>query len=248
MEYQIIDNIIKSYQHKITELEQQVNDLIQDKKQPSRSTEIHELSAALSKAQGEIKVAGLNAQNPFFKSSYADLAEIVKVSRPALSKNNLAVVQQILPNQDGQNILHTILTHSTGQWIESRMRILPSKPDVQSLASYITYLRRYSYAALIGVVTSDEDDDGEVAMVDERTKNDKGTALNTRYNPKDKSYETISKDQLDELEYELNQYPDIAEQILEGLRIQSLSNLPKNKFIRSIERIREIKQLRNEGK
>lgn len=245
MELTLIDTIIKSYQQKIKELESKVEHLTQDKKQPSRSTEINELATSLAKAQAEIKVAGLNAQNPFFKSSYADLAEIVKASRPALAKNSLAVIQQILPNEDGQNILHTILSHSTGQWIESRMRILPSKPDVQSLASYITYLRRYSYAALIGVVASGEDDDAERSMVDERIKSDKGTALNTRYNPKEQTYETITKEQREELEYELAEYPELAEQILDGLRIQSLADIPKSKFLRSIQRVREIKATRN---
>lgn len=248
MESAIIQKIIESYQAQIEKLTESLAELQERNKQPSRSTEINELATALAKAQGEMKIAGLNAQNPFFKSSYADLAEIVKASRPALTKNSLAVIQQIIPNEDGQNILHTILTHATGQWIESRMRILPAKTDVQSLASYITYLRRYSYAAIVGVVSSDEDDDAEIAVSDERNKTAKGTAISTRYNPKEKSFETISKEQLEELEYELAQYPEIAEEILERLRLQSLADLPKNMFLRSIERIREIKHLRNEGK
>jgi hypothetical protein len=212
----------------------------------SKSENLQELFAALSKAQAEIKTAGLNAENPFFKSQYADLAEIVKASRPALTKNGLAVIQQILPNEDGQNILHTILGHSSGQWIESRMRILPSKPDIQSLGSYITYLRRYAYASIIGVVVANEDDDAEVAVSNDRIATQKGTGLNTNYNPKDQSYETISKDQLDEIEYELAdpQFHDIVEQILTGLKLQSLADIPKSKFLIAIKRIREIKQLR----
>lgn len=210
-----------------------------------RSSELKELFAALAKAQSEMQVAGLKSENPYFKSRYADLAEIVRVSRPALTKNGLSVIQQILPNDDGQNILHTILTHASGQWIESRMRILPSKPDVQSLASYITYLRRYSYAALCGIVASNEDDDAEVAVATDRDVLAKGVAINTKYNPKEESYESISRDQLDELEYELAEYPDIAEQILEGLKIQSLADMPKTKYGVSIRRVREIKNVRN---
>lgn len=212
---------------------------------PNRSVETKDLFAALAKAQGEMTMAGLSNENPYFKSRYADLAEIVKASRPALTKNGLAVIQQILPNEDGQNILHTILTHSTGQWIESRMRILPSKPDVQSLASYITYLRRYSYSAICGVVVSNEDDDGERAVATEREVLAKGTAINTKYNPKEESYETVTIEQLEELNYELQEYPDIAEQVLEGLKIQNLADMPKSKYSVSIRRIREIKNARN---
>lgn len=226
-------------------------DLLKAKKneplKPCRSESLNELFAALAKSQAEMKTAGLNAQNPYFKSAYADLAEIVRVSRPALTKNGLSVIQQIMPNDDGQNILHTILAHSSGQWIETRMRILPSKPDVQSLASYITYLRRYSYGAIVGVVSADEDDDGEVAVHAEREVFAKGTALNTKYNPKEQSYETVTKEQLEEINYELSNYPDIASQVLDGLRIQSLADIPRSKFLAAIQRIREIKLIR-EGK
>jgi len=215
--------------------------------QPAHSSERHELASALAKAQSEMKTAGLNSDNPYYKSAYADLAEIVRVSRPALTKNGLSVTQQILPNDDGQTILHTILMHSSGQWIESRVRIIPSKPDVQSLASYITYMRRYSYAALIGVVVADEDDDAEKAVHADRDVVAKGVALNTKYNPKEQSYETITIEQLEELEYELAEYSDIAEMILDGLKIQSLADMPKSKYMRSIERIREIKLARKTG-
>jgi len=212
---------------------------------PSRSEDIKELCGALAKAQSEMGTAGMNSENPYFKSRYADLAEVVRVSRPALTKFGLAVMQQIIPNEDGQNILHTILTHNSGQWIESRMRILPSKPDVQALQSYITYIRRSAYSALVGVVVSNEDDDAEVAVAYDRDTFAKGTALNTKYNPKEQTYETITKEQLEELEYELGQYPDVAEQVLDGLKLQSLADMPKSKFLASIERIRKIKNARN---
>src|SRR6185312_13884873 len=129
----------------IADLKRSLSQILPDR--PNRSADIKELSTALAKAQGEMKAASLNCENPYFKSSYADLSEIVKVSRPALSKNGLSVIQQILPNEEGHNVLHCILTHSSGQWIESRMRILPAKPDIQSFASHVSYLRRYSYAA-----------------------------------------------------------------------------------------------------
>lgn len=217
----------------------------QEPSAPSKADSLSDLFAALAKAQSEMQIAALDSENPYFKSKYADLASIVKASRPALTKNGLSVIQQILPNDDGQNILHTILCHSSGQWIESRMRILPSKPDVQSLISYVTYIRRAAYAALIGVVTGDEDDDGERAVAESREVYAKGVAVNTKYNPKEESYESVSKDQLDELEYELTEFPDIAEQILESMKIQSLADLPKSKYSASIRRIREIKQIRS---
>lgn len=220
---------------------------LQGSSKASRSEYINELACALAKAQAEMRIAGLTNQNPYFKSRYADLAEFIRASRPALTKNGLAVIQQILPNSDGQNILNTILCHSSGQYIESRMRIIPPKNDIQTLGSYITYLKRYSYASLIGAVSSSEDDDGEVAMIEAREIIAKGPSLSNKYNPKEESYETISKEQLEELEYELQPHPDLAEEIMDKMRIQSLADLPKSKFRASIERIREIKFLRNNG-
>lgn len=209
---------------------------------PTRSDTLNELFSALAKAQSEMRMAGLHSENPYFKSRYADMAEIVSASRPALTKNGLCVIQQILANEDGQSILHTILCHSSGQWIETQMRVVPAKNDIQTLGSYITYLRRYAYAALVGVTTGGEDDDGEVAMVDNRKQFVKGP--NTNYNPKENSFETITKEQIEELEYELNEHPDIAEMVLEKLQLQSLADMPKSKYMVSLTRIREIKQAR----
>ncbi len=129
----------------------------------NKSTELNELFSAMSLAQSEIKVAIKDSSNPFFKSSYANLQSIIEASRPALCKNKLSVLQQIT-SEEGQDYLVTMLCHASGQWISSRMRITPAKQDVQSLGSYITYLRRYSYASLIGVYDGQEDDDGNAAV------------------------------------------------------------------------------------
>lgn len=129
-----------------------------------RSADLKDLFTALAKAQAEMQTAGLSAENPYFKTRYADLSAVVKASRPALTKHGLSIIQQIITHQDGYTYLHTLLCHMSGQWVESRVRIAPPKSDVQTLGSYITYLRRYSITALCGIVTSDEDDDGTAAV------------------------------------------------------------------------------------
>lgn len=212
---------------------------------PTYSPEINELATALSKAQGEFEIAGLSKENPFYKSKYADLTDIVSASRAALSKNGLSVVQPPVFNEDGANILETKLMHSSGQWIISRMRIIPPKSDIQSLGSYISYLRRYAYASLIGVVAADEDDDGEVAVRPLRKEFEEGTKLNHKYDPKQESPETITKEQLEELRYELASHTDLAEEVLDKMRIQSLSDMPKAKYMAAIRKIREIVQKRD---
>jgi len=243
-------SLLKTVLEELTQISAEVKDLGHIKQirlhRPYLSPEVKELYTALAKAQADIALADRDSENPYFKSKYANLASFIQASRPALTKNGLSLSHRIEINDDGQNILVCTLGHSSGQYTESRMRILPPKNDIQSFGSYVTYLRRYSYAALCGL--ADSDDDGEVAVAETRETFAKGTALNTKYNPKEQSIETLSREQIDEMEYELAEYPDIAEDVLDKLRIQSIADIPKSKYRAAITRIREIKELRNTGK
>lgn len=127
-----------------------------------QSEQINELASALAKAQGSIKPAGKSAENPFFKSNYADLAAVMSACREPLSKNGLAIVQTTdLGN--GEPYLETTLYHSSGQWVRGTYPIKPVKADPQGMGSAITYARRYSLMAMVGIVAEDEDDDAEAA-------------------------------------------------------------------------------------
>ena len=216
------------------------------KEAPYQSENIQELAAALSKAQGEYEIVGNNRENPYFKSRYADFAGIMKAVKKALAKNGLSFVQQ-LRMDNGATILHSILMHSSGQWMESRVRIVPLKNDPQTFGSTLTYNKRYAAEALLCIIVDDDaaDDDAEVAMVPAREVLVKGPS--TKYNPKEESHDTISKQQLEELEYELAEYPDLAEHVMEKLKIRALADMKQSQYRVSLQRIREIKQLRNEG-
>lgn len=127
-----------------------------------KSEKVDLLASALAKAQSEMPVVPMNAFNPFLKNKYADLAEMVKVAVPVLSKNGLTISQ--LPASQGDRVgVTTVLMHSSGQWIEDTVT-LPigdekGKSTAQVAGSVITYLRRYAYGAVVGLVT-DEDADG----------------------------------------------------------------------------------------
>ncbi len=124
---------------------------------PDHSPELGELAGALAKAQAEMGVALKGSDNPFFKSSYADLASIIEAGRP-LSTHGLAVTQFPCGNE-----LVTMLIHSgSGQWLKSRYTIKPVKDDPQGRGSALTYARRYAYQAIAGLASAD--DDGEGAM------------------------------------------------------------------------------------
>lgn len=134
----------------------------------NQSENINELAAALSKAQGEMQAAIKDCVNPFYKSKYADLGSVWDAARPVLAKNGLCVMQTT--EMVGERIaLVTTLAHSSGQWTKSYLPLNPSKNDSQGMGAAITYSRRFSLSALVGVVC-DDDDDGETAVGRGKTK------------------------------------------------------------------------------
>lgn len=134
-----------------------------------QSENINELALALSKAQGSMGFAKTDKIHPHYKSKYADLASVWDACRAPLSENALAVVQGTTPAEGGTWMLVTTLAHSSGQWMRSYMPIITQKSDSQSFGSAVTYTKRYSLAAMVGVSTG-EDDDGEAAVGDRKQK------------------------------------------------------------------------------
>lgn len=218
------------------------------KDDPYQSEIINDLVTALAKAQGSYPSIGADRENPYFKSNYADLDMILKAIRPALSSNGLSFVQDTRFTEDGSTILHSRIYHATGQWLETRARILPVKNTPQEYGSCLTYNKRYQAMALLGVTVAKDptDDDAEIAMIHAREVVAKGPS--NKYNPKDNSHETITKEQIEELEYELADAADLGEMVLDKLQIQSLADMPKSKYMVSLQRIREIKQKRSGAK
>ena len=121
---------------------------------------VDKLAAALVKAQREMKGAKKDSENSFFKSKYADLGSVWEACHEALSANGIAVVQSPA-FRDGHFFLTTTLLHSSGQTISGDYLIKPVKDDPQAYGSAYTYARRYSLAAMVGVIS--EDDDGNAA-------------------------------------------------------------------------------------
>ena len=126
----------------------------------------HEVASALANFNLEMENIAKNAKNPFFKSSYLDLSAIANTVRPLLAKHGLSVIQYPIDDENGRISVNTILLHKSGQRIEfPGIWVKPSKlGDVQVLGSIITYLKRYSVAAILFVAGCDEDDDGEKAV------------------------------------------------------------------------------------
>lgn len=126
------------------------------------SESLNELAAALAKAQAAIQPAIKDSTNPHFRSKYADLSSVWSACREALTTNGLSVVQMPVNHAEGYAALRTMLLHASGQWLATTVSARLTKDDAQGLGSALTYLRRYSLAAMVGVV-ADDDDDGNAA-------------------------------------------------------------------------------------
>lgn len=149
------------------------------------------VSAALVECQAKLKVAEFDATNPFFSSRYATLGAVIEASRQPLAESGLAI-QQIPTITDNSVTVHTIIRHKSGQWLDGGIMTLPirepqpepepddnetewkkKKPGKQSAAqlagSVVTYLKRYAWAANLGIY-ADEDDDGNSAPKGAQTR------------------------------------------------------------------------------
>jgi hypothetical protein len=134
-----------------------------------QSESILNLSKALFDFQSKAVKVIKKADNPFFKSKYADLPSILDEIHPHLISCGLVISQ--LPDGDG---LTTMLIHAnSGEYISANSTMHPTKSDPQSIGSAITYHRRYALCSILGL-NVDEDDDGNKASAPTETpKNDK---------------------------------------------------------------------------
>jgi len=120
---------------------------------------------AISEAKKEIGKISKDSENPFFKSMYFDINQLLQHVEPVLEKHGLVVLQPIQDNIVYSNIYHI----ESGEIISSFIE-LPSLNDPQKLGSAITYYRRYTLQSLLSLQA--EDDDGNNGTPEKKTKKD----------------------------------------------------------------------------
>lgn len=142
-----------------------VEDLVAITERAPTSPALDQLAVALAKAQSEIKGASLDKEAAATVTRtyrYADLASVWEACREPLTKHGLSVVQQ--PCGDGRSVgVRTTLLHASGQYMTSTIYASPRDTGPQAIGSVLTYLRRYSLSAVVGVAP-DDDDDGQAAQ------------------------------------------------------------------------------------
>ena len=131
-----------------------------------RSEHINELATALAKFQGQLEQPKMNSTVKVktrtggeYSFKYADLSECKAAARKALSDNGLSVTQLV---EDDYSV-NTMLMHSSGQWISSRLRmpVNTNVAEAQTIGAAITYAKRYAFCAILGIVADDDNDANE---------------------------------------------------------------------------------------
>lgn len=179
--------------------------------------ESNNLAGALAKAQSLMLSAAKNGYNPHFKSHFSTLEDLIEASREALSSNNLSICQY--PDSDTDSTyLVTKLKHVSGQEEVSRVRIvMKDYSDIQKLGSAISYLKRYAYASMCGIATSEGDDDGNEASENARTNKPTHTS-------------PISSSAASWFRRKIASREGLESKILEKYSISSLEELPYAEF------------------
>ena len=119
------------------------------------------IATALASAQAKMGKALKSANNPHFKSKYADLASVTEACMPALNEAGIAVIQPTGEDETGRYV-ETMLIHGpSGEVLKCRVPLIVQKNDMQGYGSAVTYARRYGLMSMSGVAP--EDDDGNAA-------------------------------------------------------------------------------------
>lgn len=135
-----------------------------------KSDSIVEIAKALSEFRKEVKQPMKDANNPFFKSKYVPLPNVVEAIDETAPKHGLSFVQWLSNDESGQIGVSTMIIHNSGEFLEfDPVFMKAEKQTPQGAGSLATYLKRYTLSAAFGI-TSDEDDDGNQATGNNQSK------------------------------------------------------------------------------
>ncbi len=210
----------------------------------------NELYTALAKAKLEYKNVRFNRENSFNKQVYADLDLIQKATNIALATQGLVFIQE--PRDiDGVTFLFSTLGHSSGQRLVCKNRLIVpgytgAKSDLQRFGEALAYLKRQVAQSMLGIVANndpEDNDDADASETQYTNESRRSLAGDTKPAHVDQGIftERITRDQLDDLYYELQDYPVMTQSLLKGLEIKELSDMPKAKYHAQMQHIRKQK-------
>lgn len=213
------------------------------------SQEKDQLYTALAEAQSEYPTIRVNRKA--FKNEYADLYAVLKHVYPILRKHGLSI-KPWAGELNGEQWIGARLSHKSGQYetnifkFESDPCKNPNDQPSHKKQGALTYFNRNHMKDMLGVLISDNEDDDDMQGHYE-PKQPQVTQSTPHFQPSTKS-EVVTPEQLEEIEYVLQGQPEIAKKVLSGFNIDSLAHIPKDQYLKTIERIRFLKDQYNNVK
>jgi len=127
------------------------------------SDKVDQIMPEFYQFQQNVKNPKKSAKGQGYK--YMTLDELIDHTRKAMTGLGLSFSQEVSSSENGNIELMTRIYHTSGQWLAFGPLILPKDNDkkmnqIQQAGSAITYARRYSLAAALGIA-SEEDNDGQ---------------------------------------------------------------------------------------
>ena len=119
------------------------------------SEQLDQLGQDLSQLQGELPHVSKDSKG--YGYNYSSLPDTLDVAKPLLTKYGFSISQY----EDGEGSLVTLLLHKSGQWIKGRMKLIEIEMKgtnaAQNKGSVLSYFRRYSIQAILGLAAEDSD-------------------------------------------------------------------------------------------
>ena len=114
-----------------------------------------EIYKKLFQAKKELGKISKDSTNPFFKSKYFDINQLLEHVEPILQKHDLLLLQPVK-----KGYVSTVITDpETQDYVDSEIE-LPQLNDPQKIGIAITYYRRYTLQSLLGLQAEDTDGNG----------------------------------------------------------------------------------------
>ncbi|MFK0524796.1 ERF family protein [Paenibacillus illinoisensis] len=102
-----------------------------------------------------------------YEFSYTDLDGIFEAIKNVFRDNKIAVIQNAHTDFDENGTAYvsveTTLLHESGEWVKSEPLKVIANQGMQDLGGQITYMKRYSLSAMLGIATEKDDDANGVA-------------------------------------------------------------------------------------
>jgi len=149
------------------------------------------------------------------QSKYASLAHTLSLIKKSLSEHGLSHNWKTNQSENGLISVTCCVTHKLGYQecttMSASAETSGSKNPIQAIGSTITYLERYTLFAILGLASTDQDDDGAGSI------------------------EFVTDEQAANLQSLLEEVGADKAKFLKFFKSQSFDNIPANKFKQAIQ-------------